>query len=182
MGDQHKALIIEGLTGSSGGGGGGTTDYTDLNHKPQINGVTLTGNKSTSDIGIVEPWVGTVAEYAQQSADIPAGTPIIITDDTDIDNVPTQGSSNPVTSDGLYTALAAKEDKSDNVILPKSDFDALVTKTAKLYYVYPDPVVSGLQSLSPNVSQDLQQPVSLDVIDEPTAETEVLPDDSSEDR
>lgn len=35
----------------SGGGGGGTTDYTDLNNKPQINSVTLSGNKSLSDIG-----------------------------------------------------------------------------------------------------------------------------------
>ena len=35
----------------SGGGGGGTTDYTDLTNKPQINSVTLSGNKSLSDIG-----------------------------------------------------------------------------------------------------------------------------------
>lgn len=32
-------------------GGGGTSDYTQLSNKPQINGVTLTGNKSLSDIG-----------------------------------------------------------------------------------------------------------------------------------
>lgn len=179
--DVFDAAIAAAIAGGKGGSGG-TTDYADLTNKPQINGVTLSGDKSTDDLGIVEPWVGTAAEYTAAAATIPAGTPVIITDDTDMDTTPTQGSDNPVTSDGLYTALAAKEDKSDNVILPKSDFDALVTKTAKLYYVYPDPVVSGLQSLSPNVSQDLQQPMSLDVIDEPTAETEVLPDDSGEDR
>lgn len=33
------------------GGGGETTDYRDLEHKPQINGVTLNGDKSLSDIG-----------------------------------------------------------------------------------------------------------------------------------
>ena len=33
-------------------GGGGTSDYTDLTNKPQINGVTLSGNKSLSDLGI----------------------------------------------------------------------------------------------------------------------------------
>ena len=33
-------------------GGSGTTDYTDLSNKPQINSVTLTGNKSLSDLGI----------------------------------------------------------------------------------------------------------------------------------
>ncbi len=34
------------------GGGGGTSDYDDLTDKPQINGVTLSGNKSLSDLGI----------------------------------------------------------------------------------------------------------------------------------
>jgi len=33
------------------GGGGGTGDYEALNNKPQINGVTLSGNKSFSDLG-----------------------------------------------------------------------------------------------------------------------------------
>lgn len=32
--------------------GGGTNDYTDLDNKPQINSVTLSGNKSLSDLGI----------------------------------------------------------------------------------------------------------------------------------
>ena len=32
-------------------GGGGTSDYTDLTNKPQINSVTLTGNKSLSELG-----------------------------------------------------------------------------------------------------------------------------------
>lgn len=33
------------------GGSGGTGDYSDLTNKPQINDVTLSGNKSLSDIG-----------------------------------------------------------------------------------------------------------------------------------
>lgn len=33
----------------------GTTNYTDLTNKPQINGVTLSGNKTTSDLGITTP-------------------------------------------------------------------------------------------------------------------------------
>lgn len=32
--------------------GGGTSDYSDLTNKPQINSVTLSGNKSLSDLGI----------------------------------------------------------------------------------------------------------------------------------
>lgn len=37
---------------SSGGGGGGTSDYTELSNKPSINGVTLTGNKTSGELNI----------------------------------------------------------------------------------------------------------------------------------
>lgn len=42
------------LTGRliAGGGGGGTNDYNDLTNKPQINNVTLSGNKTSSDLGL----------------------------------------------------------------------------------------------------------------------------------
>lgn len=38
---------------SGGGGGGGTTDYGDLNNKPSINNVILSGNKAGSDLNLV---------------------------------------------------------------------------------------------------------------------------------
>ena len=41
------------FTMDGGGGGGGTSDYNDLTNKPSINNVTLSGNKSLSDIGAV---------------------------------------------------------------------------------------------------------------------------------
>lgn len=37
------------------GGGGGTTDYDDLTDKPQINGNTLQGNKTASQLGLATP-------------------------------------------------------------------------------------------------------------------------------
>lgn len=40
--------------------GGGTTDYDDLTDKPQINSVTLQGNKSTSDLNIDADAVGAI--------------------------------------------------------------------------------------------------------------------------
>lgn len=43
---QLKALIEGGL---------GVSDYTELENKPSINNVTLVGNKSLSDLGIVNP-------------------------------------------------------------------------------------------------------------------------------
>ena len=42
---------IQDILNNAGSGSGGTSDYTDLANKPQINSVTLTGNKSLSDIG-----------------------------------------------------------------------------------------------------------------------------------
>lgn len=36
------------------GGGGGTSDYSDLSNKPQINGTTLSGNKSSPDLGVAD--------------------------------------------------------------------------------------------------------------------------------
>ena len=35
-----------------GSSSGGTTDYNDLTNKPSINGITLTGNKTSIDLGI----------------------------------------------------------------------------------------------------------------------------------
>jgi hypothetical protein len=83
----HTAVVTPGSwTGSTnwqvyklsegGSGGGGTSNYNDLTNKPSINGVTLLGNKTTSDLGL-------------QS-------------ELTFDNVPTDGSNNPVKSDGIY--------------------------------------------------------------------------------
>lgn len=43
------------LTISSTGGSGGTSDYSNLSNKPKINNVELSGNKTTSDLGIEIP-------------------------------------------------------------------------------------------------------------------------------
>ncbi len=39
----------------SGGGGGGTSNYNDLTNKPTLNGVTIEGDKTSEDYGIVAP-------------------------------------------------------------------------------------------------------------------------------
>ena len=40
------------LLGKKAGGSGGTSDYSDLTNKPSINSVTLSGNKTSSDLGL----------------------------------------------------------------------------------------------------------------------------------
>lgn len=42
---------VEGMINLNGGGGG-SSDYNDLENKPSINGVTLSGNKTTSDLNL----------------------------------------------------------------------------------------------------------------------------------
>lgn len=58
-----QALGVSGGSSYSGssGGGGGTTNYNDLTNKPQIGGVTLTGNKTASDLGLVADSVTTIS-------------------------------------------------------------------------------------------------------------------------
>ena len=46
------------LTWAAAGGSGGTSDYSDLDNKPQINSVTLAGNKSASDLGLISSDLG----------------------------------------------------------------------------------------------------------------------------
>lgn len=48
------------LSEGGSGGGGGTSDYNPLTNKPQVNGVTLVGNKTTSDLGITASGVGAI--------------------------------------------------------------------------------------------------------------------------
>lgn len=51
-----SAGSLVGSFGSSGGSSS-TTDYNDLDNKPQINGVTLSGDKSTSDLGLFSGYI-----------------------------------------------------------------------------------------------------------------------------
>ena len=46
----HLEKVIAQYGGGSGSGG--TTNYNDLTNKPSINGITLTGNKTSVDLGI----------------------------------------------------------------------------------------------------------------------------------
>lgn len=48
----NNLSITEDGTLSANGGSAGTTDYTQLENKPQINSVELTGNKTLDDLGI----------------------------------------------------------------------------------------------------------------------------------
>ena len=59
-----EALLLElkDVIEAGGGGGGGTTNYNALNNKPSINGYTLQGNKTSSDLGIKSGYTATYAD------------------------------------------------------------------------------------------------------------------------
>lgn len=60
-------LVLDKINNGGGGGGGGTSNYNDLSNKPSINSVTLSGDKSPSDLGMAKAWIGTAAQYAALS-------------------------------------------------------------------------------------------------------------------
>ena len=68
----------------AGGGGSGTDNYNDLSNLPQINGETLAGNKTAENLGLQDALT--------------------------FDSAPTEDSTNPVESGGVYNALAGKQD------------------------------------------------------------------------
>ena len=80
-----EELLIELKEVIESGGGGGTTNYNALSNKPSINGETLSGNKSSSDLGL----------QAQLT----------------FDDTPTASSDNPVKSGGIKTAIDAVNNK-----------------------------------------------------------------------
>ena len=50
--DDPIDLEFDGVIYVQGGGGGGTKDYNELENKPQINGVTLQGNRDMASLGV----------------------------------------------------------------------------------------------------------------------------------
>lgn len=55
--DADKFLKSDGTWATVSGGGGGTSNYNALTNKPSINGVTLIGNKTSSDLGVQDALV-----------------------------------------------------------------------------------------------------------------------------
>lgn len=80
-------------------GGQGTMDYDDLTDKPQINSNTLSGNKSSSDLGLA------AASHTHSASDITSGLATVATtgDYTDLSNTPNLAT---VATSGSYGDLS----------------------------------------------------------------------------
>lgn len=93
---EDALLLANQYTDEHGGGGGGTTNYNSLSNRPQINGTTLSGNKTGHQLGLQN--------------------------ELTFDNVPTQNSNNPVKSGGVYSALAEKVTAEAGKVLSSNDY------------------------------------------------------------
>ena len=93
---EDALLLANQYTDEHGGGGGGTTNYNSLSNRPQINGTTLSGNKTGHQLGLQN--------------------------ELTFDNVPTQSSNNPVKSGGIYSALAEKVTAEAGKVLSSNDY------------------------------------------------------------
>lgn len=73
-----KTRALNGTIIRAAGGGGGTSDYDALTNRPQINGVTLTGDLSSSDLGLADaadiPAAGTATPKALGTAAVGTST------------------------------------------------------------------------------------------------------------
>ena len=151
---QRLELLWQAVEKLEGGGDtpSGTSDYNDLSNKPQINGTTLSGNKTASDLGLATSTVvselstlvseldgdiealqtavagkadtADLADYlttadAASTYQTQAGMSSYLTSSDasstyqtklTFDSAPTDGSTNPVESNGVYDALALKAD------------------------------------------------------------------------
>lgn len=119
--DQIARMMALDAAQSGGGGGGGTDNYNDLTNRPKINGVTLTGNKTTSALGIVEnvqaDWDEadiTAPSYIQNKPNIPSGVVV----DTTYDGT----SQNAQAGTAVAQAISTKVDKVTGKGLSENDY------------------------------------------------------------
>lgn len=143
------------------GGGGGVSDYTELENKPSINSVTLIGNKSLSDLGIVNPMMikGRVSSVSDlpQVAEVGWVYFVGYSDDADlreyvytadnrwefigylsivIDSALSTTSENPVQNKVVTKALNGKVNTEILDPISESAYEALTTKDKPLYFIY----------------------------------------------
>lgn len=138
--------------------------YSNVTGKPQINGITLTGNVTLAELGLNAIWVGTQAQYEVVKSTLAVGTLVVITDDNDMDSTPTPNSDNVVSSGGVYAfviqGLDGKVDKVTGKQLSTEDYTtAEKTKLAGLTNDYTDhtnkPSINGTTLSGNKTSADL---------------------------
>lgn len=81
-----EAYLNKIVENGTGGGGGGTTNYNALENKPQINSHELSGNKSSSDLGLQDKVLGAWTAGTATTHSTPASTDTVLQALEKIDN------------------------------------------------------------------------------------------------
>lgn len=121
-------------------------DYNDLSNKPQINGVTLQGNKTASELGLVTP-----ATEAVQSVNGETGAVVLDGNDIDYDSTKTINQQiDAVAASIPVMAVTSVNGETGDVVLDGSDirYDADYTVTAKIAAVEGEIPVVPVQSVN----------------------------------
>ena len=139
------------ILGSSGAATG-TTDYTDLLNKPSINGITLAGNKTTSDLGIT---ISTDDFYTKAETNNRINTAVTAgvqpkADKTYVDNQ----LALKVSNSALNSALALKSDKADTYTKTETNAEINSAMATKADISYVNTALDGKASLSDVYDKD----------------------------
>lgn len=116
MDNEALIMALAGSEKSSGGGGGGTTNYNALTNLPKVNGVILTGDKSTRDLKI----------SFNDLEDKPA-----IPESTTVDSALSTTSENPVQNKVLAGALNALSEAVQTLDTEKANTETVESELAK---------------------------------------------------
>ena len=107
-----ELAILKKMVG--GGGESGTNNYNDLLNLPQINGETLAGNKTAANLGLQDALTFDSVPTEDSTNPVESGGVYNALagkqDNLTFDDDPTENSTNPVKSGGVYNALAGKQD------------------------------------------------------------------------
>lgn len=108
--------------GGSSGGGGGTSDYTQLNNKPQINGVTLTGNLSSGQLGVANAvhthTVSQITDFPTLSTVATSGNYNDLSNTPALATVATSGNYNDLSGLPTFATVATSGNYNDLSNLP----------------------------------------------------------------
>jgi hypothetical protein len=91
MDNLYEAVVAARIARKSGGGGG-TSDYDDLENKPSINNVILSGNKTLSELGAASATdlerLNGIEETDDDYIEMKSGVRLYISDTAPTGNIP----------------------------------------------------------------------------------------------
>lgn len=123
------------LTKASGGGGGDTSDYTDLSNKPKVNGNTLVGNKTSSQLGLQDALVSGTNIKTINSTSLLGSGDITATEDVQINgtSIVSSGVANIPVANTSNTLGLVKVAGTQGMQVSSSGLISGLTKTAVQY-------------------------------------------------